>query len=104
MLLREEMRRVLRYLTWQAAWWEGRGYVRTDVDGALRSGLRGYAAKQASLHRRLRDYFYKEWDSPAVAVVRRLAAVDSALDSEEGDGLERLFTEPAVTTTSSTLS
>ncbi|KAJ7266198.1 hypothetical protein C8J57DRAFT_1511130 [Mycena rebaudengoi] len=91
MLLREEMRRVLRYLTWQAEWWDGWGDVRTDVDGALRSGLRGYAAKQASLHCCLDKYFFKEWDSPADTVVRHLVAVDSAAASE-GDGLEQLFT------------
>jgi hypothetical protein len=91
MLLREEMRRVLRYLKWQAAWWDGRGDVRTGVDTALRSGLRGYAAKQVSLHRRLSEYFFKEWDSPADAVSRRLAVLDSAAASEEGVGLEQLF-------------
>ncbi|KAJ7234341.1 hypothetical protein C8J57DRAFT_1531743 [Mycena rebaudengoi] len=96
MLLREEMRRVLRYLTWQADWWDGRAGLRTAVDDALRSGLAGYAAKEARWHRRLRDYFRKKWDVPALVAARHLAAVDRAVDSEDRIGLDAFFTQDAV--------
>ncbi|KAJ7895585.1 hypothetical protein B0H14DRAFT_3426194 [Mycena olivaceomarginata] len=48
MLLREEMRRVLRYLAWQAQWWRDRVDLRDDVTSELAAGLRGYTSKQAA--------------------------------------------------------
>ncbi|KAJ6448514.1 hypothetical protein C8R47DRAFT_933397, partial [Mycena vitilis] len=49
-LLREEMRRVLRYLDWQAAFWQKLADVpidRDDVSAPTQSGKAAYAAKQA---------------------------------------------------------
>ncbi|KAJ7038551.1 hypothetical protein C8F04DRAFT_1255829 [Mycena alexandri] len=61
MLLREEMRRVLRYLEWQADWWERRKTEREDqVSVGLQHGLAAYAAKQAAFHRRLAVFFKSE--------------------------------------------
>ncbi|KAJ7939847.1 hypothetical protein B0H13DRAFT_1850053 [Mycena leptocephala] len=65
-LLEEEMRRTLRYLEWQASWWESRQDARPEASSDLRAALRAYALKQAWLHRRLRDFFKSEWNSPAV--------------------------------------
>jgi hypothetical protein len=89
MLLREEMRRVLRYLTWEAGWWEGQADLRTDVDSALQSGLRGYAAKQARWRLRLRDYFRQKWDILVLAAAQHLVAVDGA----DGLELDQFFTQ-----------
>ncbi|KAJ7022478.1 hypothetical protein C8F04DRAFT_971465 [Mycena alexandri] len=63
-LLREEMRRVIRYLAWEVKTWEARAAgaeVRTDVTEDARSGLRGYALAQSALHRKLSDHFRMEW-------------------------------------------
>ncbi|KAJ7022137.1 hypothetical protein C8F04DRAFT_971879, partial [Mycena alexandri] len=63
-LLREEMRRVIRYLAWEVETWEARAAaaeMRADVTQEARSGLRGYALAQAALHRELSEHFRKEW-------------------------------------------
>ncbi|KAJ7150425.1 hypothetical protein C8R46DRAFT_876075, partial [Mycena filopes] len=53
-LLREEMRRVLRYLEWETETWEQRAKVENDkVSRETRAGMAAYAKKQADLHRRL---------------------------------------------------
>ncbi|KAJ7314160.1 hypothetical protein DFH08DRAFT_972914 [Mycena albidolilacea] len=76
MLLREEMRRVLRYLGWQAAWWRERTELRTDWPAAVAAGARAYALKQADWHDRLADYFRVKWNTPALTTAREFAAVD----------------------------
>ncbi|KAJ6449815.1 hypothetical protein C8R47DRAFT_999092 [Mycena vitilis] len=63
-LLREEMRRVLRYLAWEVETWEGRAAeaaAREDVTAGARSGLRGYALAQAARYRELSAHFLAEW-------------------------------------------
>ncbi|KAJ7721100.1 hypothetical protein B0H14DRAFT_2642530 [Mycena olivaceomarginata] len=82
MLLREEMRRVLRYLAWQAQWWWDQVDLRDDVMSELAAGLRGYALKQAAWHERLAEFFRKKWDVPAVTVAQHLLAEE---------GLDHLF-------------
>ncbi|KAJ7168780.1 hypothetical protein C8R46DRAFT_1218172 [Mycena filopes] len=49
LLLREEMRRVLRYLEWQAAWWLERVSARGNVVMPLQAGLEAYARRQADM-------------------------------------------------------
>ncbi|KAJ7169372.1 hypothetical protein C8R43DRAFT_821317, partial [Mycena crocata] len=62
MMLREEMRRVLRYLGWQSGWWREREAWRTeDVSPELAAGLRAYALKQAAWHDRLGVHFHDKW-------------------------------------------
>jgi hypothetical protein len=82
MILREEMRRVLRYLAWQAQWWGERVNMRDDVTSELAAGLRGYALKQAAWHERLAEFFRKKWNVPALAVAQHLLAEE---------GLDHLF-------------
>ncbi|KAJ6518235.1 hypothetical protein C8R47DRAFT_1031630 [Mycena vitilis] len=74
MLLREEMRRVLRYLEWQERWWRERAALRTDWSAAVAAGAYAYAMKQAGWHRRLAGYFQTKWDIPAVAAARHILA------------------------------
>ncbi|KAJ7176163.1 hypothetical protein C8R43DRAFT_1084657 [Mycena crocata] len=62
MLLREEMRRVLRYLTWQAGWWRERAGLRSDADEAVSAGLHAYALKQAAWHERLGSFWRTKWE------------------------------------------
>jgi hypothetical protein len=80
MLLREEMRRVLRYLGWQAAWWRERTELRTDWSAAVAAGARAYALKQADWHDRLAGYFRLKWNTPALTTAREFAAVDGLAD------------------------
>ena len=49
LLVQEEMRRVIEYLTWKAEWWHEHRSLRTDADPLLLSGISGYANKQASI-------------------------------------------------------
>ncbi|KAK7000631.1 hypothetical protein R3P38DRAFT_2797322 [Favolaschia claudopus] len=74
MLLREEMRRVLRYLGWQAAWWREREVWREDVTAEVAGGLRAYAQKQAEWADRLSEFFRTKWNVPAVQVAQHLLA------------------------------
>ncbi|KAK6971927.1 CxC2 domain-containing protein [Favolaschia claudopus] len=83
MLLREEMRRVLRYLAWQAAWWRERCEGR-EVTAELAGGIRAYAMKQAGWCDRIADFFREKWNVPAATVAQRLVA-------EEGIALDQLF-------------
>ncbi|KAK7045182.1 CxC2 domain-containing protein [Favolaschia claudopus] len=80
MLLREEMRRVLRYLAWQAAWWRAHVSLRDDLTFATRGGLKAYALKQAAWHDRLAEFFREKWNVPAVTVARQLLTDDSGTD------------------------
>ncbi|KAJ7858228.1 hypothetical protein B0H14DRAFT_3085090 [Mycena olivaceomarginata] len=63
MILEEEMRRTLRYLEWQAVWWEGRQVGRPRASPQVQDGMRAYALRQAALHRRLAAHFKSEWEA-----------------------------------------
>jgi hypothetical protein len=82
MLLREEMRRVLHYFTWQVQWWQEWVDLRDDVTSELVAGLQGYVLKQAAWHERLAEFFCKKWDVPVVTIAQHLL-------TEEG--LDHLF-------------
>ncbi|KAJ7179732.1 hypothetical protein C8R46DRAFT_1160195 [Mycena filopes] len=75
MILREEMRRVLRYLEWQSAWWEAKTTSREEqVCTGLHGGLAAYAARQAAFHRRLAAFFKTQWSTTAGAAASRSTA------------------------------
>ncbi|KAJ7701955.1 hypothetical protein B0H17DRAFT_1195153 [Mycena rosella] len=59
-LLREEMRRVIRYLEWQVTRWEEwRMATATcvDIDAGMHHGMAVYAAKQATFHHKICAHF-----------------------------------------------
>ncbi|KAJ7826746.1 hypothetical protein B0H13DRAFT_1657348 [Mycena leptocephala] len=94
-LLREEMRRILRYLEWQADFWDERATTTTTREGlaaATRAGIRAYTLKQANVYRSLRTFFYGELNMSIGDTV------DSVLASERVDdiGLDELFTQGMV--------
>jgi hypothetical protein len=62
MLLQEEMRRVLRYLDWEAGWWRERVALRIDVSREVAAGVRAYALKRAGWNGRLARYFRTLWN------------------------------------------
>ncbi|KAJ7093757.1 hypothetical protein C8R44DRAFT_890661 [Mycena epipterygia] len=88
--LREEMRRVLRYLAWQSSWWREHAGLRQGLSAAVGAGVRGYALKQADLHNRLAAHFEKKWNMPAIEVAQRLVDFDLASSVEDAD-LDRFF-------------
>lgn len=53
LIVQEEMRRVLVYLSWRAEWWRERSSLRTHDDGSVLSGVSGYANKQAAICSRM---------------------------------------------------
>ncbi|KAJ6463650.1 hypothetical protein C8R47DRAFT_992586 [Mycena vitilis] len=93
-LLREEMKRVLRFLRWRAQWWETRrGTRRTNVSQELRGGLEAYAARQAAGAREIARRFKTSWDTSAATAVRMAVRDDAALEAgmtafvrSEGEG------------------
>jgi len=60
-LVVEEMRRVLFFLNWKARWWMEQGENCLNVTAELREGLQAYAAKQASVLKRMAQYFASQW-------------------------------------------
>ncbi|KAJ7026219.1 hypothetical protein C8F04DRAFT_1268392 [Mycena alexandri] len=83
-LLREEMRRVMRFLQWQAAWWEGQRKARgTQIEPELAAGLEAYAARQAAIHRGIARRFKAAWGSSRSQVVRLSVLEDSRIFAEE---------------------
>ncbi|KAJ7020488.1 hypothetical protein C8F04DRAFT_1214081 [Mycena alexandri] len=71
MLLREEMKRVLRFLRWRAVWWETRRATRREeVSAELRAGLEAYAARQAAGSREIARRFKSAWDASAATAAR----------------------------------
>ena len=62
LLVKEEMRRVLAFLEWKAAWWTKEGGRRDlDVRPDIADGIRAYAAKQAHVNRALAHSFKMRW-------------------------------------------
>ncbi|KAJ6448052.1 hypothetical protein C8R47DRAFT_1085105 [Mycena vitilis] len=88
LILREEMRRVLRYLEWQAGWWMVRVSVRKGEAEALRAGLSAYAQRQAHIHAELYEFFRTEW---SLSVGEAAKGIVSG-PVEDGADLVLLFT------------
>jgi hypothetical protein len=87
LILREEMRRVLRYLEWQSGWWLARVSVREDASVALRAGLSAYARRQAQMFTDLMVFLRAEWSQSIGAIARS----EVAQPLEEGADLVQLF-------------
>jgi hypothetical protein len=89
MLLREEMRRVLVYFEYKAAWWVDRGEAEgREATPALAEGLRAYAEGQGQLQRDLASSFSKKWAALLAGEVADddLAAAAEAESDDELDG------------------
>ncbi|KAG1780044.1 hypothetical protein EV702DRAFT_1178215 [Suillus placidus] len=67
-LLKEEQRRVIAFLDWQAGWWwsQQQGRESEFLDDCLREGLKAYAERQASLRRALSAHFQALWMTPTL--------------------------------------
>ncbi|KAJ7121202.1 hypothetical protein C8R46DRAFT_1050687 [Mycena filopes] len=94
-LLREEMRRVMRYLEWETTTWAERadgaaGEAGVGLSAELRAGKEAYARKQADMYRDLCTWFFAQLN-----VSLGDAAAASVLDDAEGGGLSAMFDEGA---------
>ncbi|KAJ7115651.1 hypothetical protein C8R43DRAFT_1138108 [Mycena crocata] len=92
--LREEMRRVLRYLNWEDGRWEEKAeetLTRTDLPQGTMDGVRAYALKQAATHRAIRAKFFALLDVSVGAAAGSVAAGADIL--EEGADLNGFFTQ-----------
>jgi hypothetical protein len=61
LLLREEMRRVLTFLEWDATRWETRVAEHTGLDDNVTEGMAAYANKQAHVRRSIASSFEQLW-------------------------------------------
>lgn len=101
LLLREEMRRVLVFLEWQATWWEKRAVLHVewwaeqdglascpecDPAGLRRpqpseaEGMAAYAHRQAYIRRKIRSSFLLLWDGAPEFTEIGLGATNDILD------------------------
>lgn len=82
-LLEEEMRRIIEFCNWKAAWWDGQADRRSNMSPHLREGIRAYAAEQAATERRLARVWALKWN-----MVRQRARV--ALEAGASDVADEL--------------
>ncbi|KAK7033760.1 CxC2 domain-containing protein [Favolaschia claudopus] len=75
-LLREEMRRVLRFLQWRALWWEDRRTITRAVMPEVKDGLQAFAAQQAAVLRQIARRFKSSWGASVSIAVRTALAED----------------------------
>ena len=61
LLLQEEMRRVLAFLSWKSNEWWGRKGLLTGLSAGDAEGLAAYAYRQAALYHGLSEKFAKKW-------------------------------------------
>ena len=62
-LLKEEMRRTLKFLEWKSSLWSSKALFRPDhpSSSALHEGLNAYALRQANVFTSLHDHFQSLW-------------------------------------------
>lgn len=80
-LLREEMRRVLAFLTWHADWWDTQS--RLSTENCLREQAEGYLAyakKQAHIRRSIRASFKHVWQDAVKLMSTGVGADNEILD------------------------
>lgn len=61
LIIKEEMRRVIVYHKWRAAWWCERSSLREHADATILSGVSGYAHKQAAICTRMAERCAAYW-------------------------------------------
>jgi hypothetical protein len=61
LIVQEEMRRVIAYHGWKAAWWQDQGALRSHGDATILSGLSAYANKQAAICTRMAEQCALYW-------------------------------------------
>lgn len=80
LLLREEMRRVLKFLEWHASWWDSQCARHTDLSPELMEGMMAYAKKQASIRTKIRQSFNLMWRESSELISMGVGADNEILD------------------------
>lgn len=81
LLLREEMRRVLAYLSWHGTWWAELADIhRPFLSNAAQEGIFAYARKQAHICTALRSRFELQWRGSPELASMGVGADDEILD------------------------
>ncbi|KAJ7448474.1 hypothetical protein B0H11DRAFT_1744214 [Mycena galericulata] len=93
-LLREEARRVVRYLDWQVGWWDERASVRESESEEMRGGLAAYAKKSAAAFVTLARNFRQELGVSVEDTVRAIVRGDGEGEDDDS-GLVDLFRAPS---------
>ncbi|KAJ7601986.1 hypothetical protein DFH06DRAFT_1351802 [Mycena polygramma] len=78
-LLREESKRVLRFLRWLQKEWESRVERCKDVDPKLAARLKAYALQQVAVHRWIGEGFFQGWNVSVATVVRNVMRQDGTV-------------------------
>lgn len=63
-LLKEEMRRTVKFLEWRSEWWQKKPTSWSGVSAQLSEGLRAYAMEQAATQKSLAECFEVLWETP----------------------------------------
>lgn len=61
LLVQEEMRRVIEYLRWRAAWWCERSSLQVHAEPTVSSRISGYANKQSAICSRIAEECARYW-------------------------------------------
>lgn len=61
LIVQEEMRRTLEFLTWKSSWWISEACKRVVEDPGLQDGIRAYAYKQAAIQTRMAERCAHHW-------------------------------------------
>lgn len=80
LILREEMRRVLAFLTWHAVWWDRQALRRTGLSPEATEGLAAYAYKQAHIRRKIHSSFDKLWRTSWTSIEHGIGANNAMLE------------------------
>ncbi|TDL26330.1 hypothetical protein BD410DRAFT_685979, partial [Rickenella mellea] len=60
-LLKEEMRRVLQFLSWRASWWEARKKFMPEMPQDFAEGAQAYAHEQAAILLNMQSFWADLW-------------------------------------------
>ncbi|KAF7294627.1 CxC2 domain-containing protein [Mycena indigotica] len=82
LLVEEEMRRVLRFLTWEAKWWRAQVSRAGLDDSSIAAGLRSYALRRASQNEQIMMHFRIKWAVGESRALREIITLDSIADME----------------------
>jgi hypothetical protein len=82
LVLREEMKRVLRFLHWVQEEWLRWADEQDEIDPQLAAGLKAYALRQAAVHWWIADGFHSGWNVSVATAVREVVRQDGTVDRE----------------------
>lgn len=95
--LKEEMRRGPEFLLWKATWWLERMERRVDVSSDLRSGLRAYAARQATIFATMAKRLVQQFRPVLLRLGLHVEWSQDLLEVVDGAGLQFPHAEPGAT-------